>query len=99
MVRPSRAAAVKDGRLLRPPEGLVLDGCEHGGRLVCAGNDADCVVPAFVLDRREIADRRVAASRVVELYATRPTVLQPLKSLPWPIPGIPGQNGLFAFMR
>jgi len=27
--------AVKDGRLLRPPEGLVLDGREHGGRLVC----------------------------------------------------------------
>src|SRR4029077_19532182 len=51
-----------------PPAGLVLDGCEHAGRLVCAGNDVDCLVPAFVLDRREIADRRVATSRVVEAF-------------------------------
>ena len=30
-----RAVAVKDGRILRPPGGLVLDGREHDGRLVC----------------------------------------------------------------
>jgi hypothetical protein len=99
MVRPSRAAAVKDGRLLRPPEGLVLDGCEHGGRLVCVGNDVDCLVPTFVLDRREIADRGVAAARVVERHDTRPTVLQPAMRLPLSIPGIPGLAELFAFMR
>ena len=29
----SSAAAVKDGRILRPPGGLVLDGREHDGRL------------------------------------------------------------------
>ena len=34
---PSRAAAVKDGPTWGPPEGLVLDGREHGGRLVCFG--------------------------------------------------------------
>jgi hypothetical protein len=56
MLRPSRAAAVKDGPTWGPPGGLVLDGREHGGRLVCVGNDVDCLVPAFVLDRREIAD-------------------------------------------
>src|SRR6516225_8573679 len=50
------------------PKGLSLGGCEHGGRLVCAGNDVDCLEPAFVLDRREIADRRVATSRVVEAF-------------------------------
>ena len=37
MVRPSRAAAVKDGPTWGPPEGLVLDGREHDGRLVCVG--------------------------------------------------------------
>ena len=48
MVRPSRTAAVKDGPFLGPPEGLVLDGREHGGRLVCVGIDR---VTALVLDR------------------------------------------------
>src|SRR5690349_10806974 len=33
-VRPSRAAAVKRGPR-GPPEGLVFDGREHDGRLVC----------------------------------------------------------------
>ena len=33
------------------PGGLVLDGCEHGGRLICVGNDSVCVVPALVVDR------------------------------------------------
>jgi hypothetical protein len=42
--------AVKDGRFLRPPDGLVLDGREHGGRLVCAAIDSPCVMPAFVVD-------------------------------------------------
>jgi hypothetical protein len=37
MMRPSRAAAVKDGPTWGPPGGLVLDGREHGGRLVCVG--------------------------------------------------------------
>lgn len=35
-----RGAAVKDGHFGRP-RGLVLDGCEHGGRLGRAGSDAD----------------------------------------------------------
>src|SRR5271165_6870885 len=39
MVRRSRAAAVKDGPVLGPPEGLVLDGRERGGRLVWVGGD------------------------------------------------------------
>jgi hypothetical protein len=51
--RPSRAVAVavKDGCFLRPPDGLVFDGREHGGRLVCAAIDGRCVMPAFVVDR------------------------------------------------
>jgi hypothetical protein len=49
MVRPSRAAAVRDGRLLRPPKGFVLDGCEHGGRLVCVGIDCRCVMPPLIV--------------------------------------------------
>jgi hypothetical protein len=48
VTRLSRTAAVNDGRLLRPPKGLVLDGCEHDGRLVCVGID---LMPAFVVDR------------------------------------------------
>src|ERR1700751_2125703 len=36
-LRPSRAAAVKDGPLFGPPEGLVLDRREHGGKLMWAG--------------------------------------------------------------
>jgi hypothetical protein len=63
-----RAAAVKDGRTLRPPAGHVIDGCEHGGRLVCIWDDSGGVIPAFVIDRGEIADRRVAASRIVETF-------------------------------
>jgi hypothetical protein len=51
VARPPRAAAVKDGRFLRPPDGLVLDGREHGGRLVCAAIAGRCVMPAFVVDR------------------------------------------------
>jgi hypothetical protein len=69
VVRPSRAAAVKDGRLLRPPEGLVLDGREHGGRLVCVG--IDCrrrLMPPLIVDRREISDRGVTAARIVEAF-------------------------------
>ena len=40
MMRPWRAAAVKDGRFLRPPGGLVLDGREHDGRLVYHTQDS-----------------------------------------------------------
>src|SRR6266404_8510117 len=65
MVRPSRAAAVKDGPARVPPGGLVLDGREHDGRLVCAGIDR---VPTLVVDRGEIPDRRVAAARIVEAF-------------------------------
>src|SRR5580658_8037401 len=57
MVRPSRAAAVKDGRLLRPPEGLVLDGREHVGRLACVGIDCRRLVATLIVDRREISER------------------------------------------
>src|ERR1700732_5526530 len=39
LTRLPRAVAVKDGRFLRPPEGLVLDGREHGGRLGGGGGD------------------------------------------------------------
>ena len=51
MVRLSRAAAVKDGPLLGPPEGLVLDGREHDGRLVCVGIDCRLLMPALVINR------------------------------------------------
>jgi hypothetical protein len=54
MMRPSRAVAVKDGPGLGPPAGLVLDGREHGGRLVCVGT---CRMMALVLDRRKISER------------------------------------------
>jgi hypothetical protein len=46
-----RAVAVKDGRFLRPPEGLVLDGREHGGRLVCVAIDGCGMMPVFVVNR------------------------------------------------
>ncbi len=57
MSRLSGAAAVKDGRFLGPPAGLVLDGREHDGRLMRVGNDSGCLMAAFVVDGREIADR------------------------------------------
>jgi hypothetical protein len=41
--------AVKDGPILGPPEGLVLDGREHDGRLVCVGIDGRRVMPALVI--------------------------------------------------
>jgi hypothetical protein len=50
-VRPSRAAAVKDGPTWGPPGGLVLDGREHGGRLVCVGIGR---MKTLVVDRGEI---------------------------------------------
>jgi hypothetical protein len=43
-----RAAAVKDGRILRPPGGLVLDGREHADGLVCVGIDRQRVMPALL---------------------------------------------------
>ena len=51
LTRLPRAVGVKDGRFLRPPEGLVLDGREHGGRLVCVAIDGCCMMPVFVFDR------------------------------------------------
>ena len=51
MVRPSRTAAVKDGPFLGPPEGLVLDGSEHYGRLVCVGIDRGRWMPPLIIDR------------------------------------------------
>ena len=51
MMRPSRAAAVKDGPILGPPEGRVLDGREHGGRVVCVGIDLQVLMPALIVDR------------------------------------------------
>jgi hypothetical protein len=57
MVRPSGAVAVKDGPILGPPEGLVLDGREHDGRLVCVGIDCRRLMPALVIDWRKISDR------------------------------------------
>jgi hypothetical protein len=43
--------AVKDGRLLRPPEGLVLGGREHGGRLVCVAIDGCCMMPVLIVNQ------------------------------------------------
>ena len=37
--------------LLGPPEGLVLDGREHDGRLACVGADSDSVMLTLVVDR------------------------------------------------
>ena len=56
MVRPSRAAAVEDGPVLGPPEGFVLDGLEHGGRLARAeigGVRIATIRAASVADRRD----------------------------------------------
>jgi hypothetical protein len=39
-VWPPRAAAVNDGPSLGPPEGLVIDGREHGGMLIGSGLQA-----------------------------------------------------------
>ena len=49
MVRLSRAAAVKDDPGSGSPGGLVLDGCEHDGRLVCVGI-ARRLMPVLVVD-------------------------------------------------
>jgi hypothetical protein len=54
--------AVKDGRL-RPPEGLVLNGREHAGRLKQA-----VAKPLLVIDRREIIDRGVSAAAIIETF-------------------------------
>src|SRR5262245_40553429 len=61
-LRPARAVAVKDGRL-RPPEGLVLDGHEHAGRLAWVGIGCKALL---VIDRRDIADRGMSAAAIVE---------------------------------
>src|SRR5208337_361404 len=50
---------------LGSPEGLVLDGREHGGMLVCAGTGRDLTLE---VDRGEISDRRMPAARVVEAF-------------------------------
>ena len=80
MVRLPRTVAVKDGPYLGPPAGLVLDGREHGGRLVCVGIDSRGMMPPLVVDRGEVSDRGMAAAWIVELHATKLTVLQPAKS-------------------
>jgi hypothetical protein len=46
----------RNGPLLGPPGGLVLDGREHGGRLVCVGTDCRRLMLALVIERRSIAD-------------------------------------------
>jgi hypothetical protein len=51
--------AVKDGPTSGPPGGLVLDGREHGGRLVCVGIGR---VTALVVDWGEIPDGRMTAA-------------------------------------
>src|SRR6516225_471556 len=63
MMRPSRAAAVKDGPTWGPPGGLVLDRRGHGGRLVCVGIGR---MTTLVVDRGEIPDRGMTTARVVE---------------------------------
>jgi hypothetical protein len=49
------AAAARSGGQGRPlprsAEGLVLDGREHGGRLVCIAIDSCCMMPVFVVNR------------------------------------------------
>jgi len=59
--------AVKDGRL-RPPEGLVLDGHEHAGRLKRVVDK-----PLLIIDRREITDRGVSAAAIIERGLRTPT--------------------------
>src|SRR6476619_7027588 len=66
MVRPSRAAAVKDGPLLGPPGGLVLDGSEHGDTLTCVGISRCLLTPLLKVLRGKISDRGVAAAPIVE---------------------------------
>ena len=68
MVRPSRAAAVKDGPILGPPEGRVLDGREHGGGVVCVGIDLQVLMPALIVDRSEVSDRGMAAPFIIEAF-------------------------------
>jgi hypothetical protein len=68
MVRLPRTAAVKDGPFLGPPEGLVLDGSEQYGRLVCVGIDRGRWMPPLIIDRREISDRGMASSSIAEAF-------------------------------
>jgi hypothetical protein len=56
-------ARSKDGPTWGPPGGLVLDGREHGGRLMCVGIGR---MKTLVVDRGEIPDRRMTAAPVVE---------------------------------
>jgi hypothetical protein len=46
----------------------VLDGREHGGRLTTAGNGDHCMMPPFVVDRRQILDPGMATARIVEAF-------------------------------
>ena len=50
-------AAARSGGQGRPLAGLVLDGREHGGRLVCVAIDGCCMMPVFIVNRREVSDR------------------------------------------
>ena len=59
-VWPPRAEAVNDG-LLGPPEGLVIDGREHGGRLGGRGPE-ECMFPIDLSPQNRI---EVAASSTV----------------------------------
>jgi hypothetical protein len=67
-MRPSCAAGVKNGPILRPPEGLVLDGRKHDGTLACVGIDGAFVVASLVLDGREITDRGMTAAAIVKSF-------------------------------
>jgi hypothetical protein len=96
MVRLPRTAAVKDGPSLGPPEGLVLDGCEHGGRLVCAGIDCCCMMPPLIIDRGEISDRGGPAAWIVERSSRTPT--GPFSECLF-IPGIQGSGCGLQSMR
>src|SRR5262249_31753152 len=61
-MRPARGVAGKDGPL-GPPEGLVLEGREHAGRLARVGIGEET---ALVVERGEVADRGVAPAAIVE---------------------------------